>query len=300
MNTPESGKARMLPASLAALGVVYGDIGTSPIYALRSCFFGAEPIELSPANVMGVLSLITWALIFVVTIKYIVCLIRIDNHGEGGILALLSLINPGGGNQGSRRYLTVFLGITGAALLVGDGMITPAISVLSAVEGLEMALPALSEMVIIATTLIILSGLFVLQSQGTGRIGAYFGPIILLWFSVLAVLGISAIARNPEVLEALSPHYGVLFLFHNREQGFIILGAVFLAVTGAEALYADMGHFGRLPIRATWFVVVLPALLLNYFGQGAVLLQSERTVTHPFFQSAPEWSIIPLILIATA
>ncbi len=300
MNTPEPGKTRLLPASLAALGVVYGDIGTSPIYALRACFFGAEPIELSPANVMGVLSLITWALIFVVTIKYIVCLVRVDNHGEGGILALLSLINPGSGNQSSRRYpFTVFLGITGAALLVGDGMITPAISVLSAVEGLEMALPALSEMVVPAA-LIILSGLFVLQSQGAGRIGAYFGPIILLWFIVLAVLGISAIARNPKVLEALSPHYGALFLLHNREQGFIILGAVFLAVTGAEALYADMGHFGRWPIRATWFAVVLPALLLNYFGQGAVLLQTGRTITHPFFQLAPEWSIIPLILISTA
>ncbi|MGH8550490.1 MAG: potassium transporter Kup [Methylococcales bacterium] len=300
LKAPEPGAARLLPASLAVLGVVYGDIGTSPIYALRACFFGAEPIELSPSNVMGVLSLITWALIFVVTIKYIVCLMRADNQGEGGILALMSLINPGSGSQSSRRYrLTVLLGIIGAALLVGDGMITPAISVLSAVEGLEMAWPSLAGMVI-PTTLIILSGLFVLQSRGTGRIGTYFGPIILLWFTLLGVLGIIAIARNPAVLEALSPHFGVLFLLHNREQGFIILGAVFLAITGAEVLYADMGHFGRWPIRATWFAVVLPALLLNYFGQGAVLLQSERTVTHPFFQLAPEWLIVPLVLISTA
>ncbi len=300
MNSASKDHSRFLPTSLAALGVVYGDIGTSPLYALRACFFGSDPIELGHANVMGVLSLVTWTLIFVVTLKYVVCLIRIDNHGEGGILALLSLISPGENNKPPRRYrLAVFLGMAGAALLYGDGMITPAISVLSAVEGLETAMPALSSMVIPAT-LVILVGLFAVQSHGTGKIGIFFGPIILLWFSVLAILGINAIVRNPEVLAALSPHYGLLFLLHNSGHGFIILGAVFLTVTGAEALYADIGHFGRLPVRATWFGIALPGLLLNYFGQGALLLQSGRTITHPFFQLAPEWSLLPLILISTA
>jgi KUP system potassium uptake protein len=297
---PSPGQTRLLPTSLAALGVVYGDIGTSPLYAFRACFFGSEPIEAGHANVLGVLSLVTWTLIFVVTLKYIVYLIRVDNQGEGGILALLSLINPGDRDKPPRRYrLTVFLGLAGAALLYGDGMITPAISVLSAVEGLETVWPALSRAVV-PITLIILFGLFAVQSRGTGRIGVFFGPLILLWFGVLALLGIRAIAGNPEVLAALSPHYGVLFLLHHSGQGFIILGAIFLTVTGAEALYADIGHFGRLPIRATWFAVVLPALLLNYFGQGALLLQAGPSITHPFFQLAPEWALVPLIVLSTA
>jgi len=295
----ESPRGRYLAfLSLAALGVVYGDIGTSPIYALRESLHGAHGLDASPENVLGILSLITWSLILVISIKYLVFVMRADNRGEGGIMALTALVAPAGGEaRGGRKFL-VLAGLFGAALLYGDSMITPAISVLSAIEGLEVATPMFAPYVI-PITIAILLGLFALQRHGTARVGTFFGPIVLVWFLVLAVLGVQHIAEDPAVFAALSPTHGVQFFLRNGVRGFLVLGSVFLVVTGGEALYADMGHFGRLPIRLTWFAVVLPALLLNYYGQGAMVIAHPETLEQPFYLMAPRWALLPLVGLTT-
>jgi len=284
--------------AVAALGVVYGDIGTSPLYALRVAFHGPHAIVLTAGNVLGVLSLILWSLVLVVSVKYLAFVMRADNKGEGGILALMALVHRGRvGQQLTPRRVVIVFGIFGAALMYGDSVITPAISVLSAVEGLGVAAPALQHWVI-PLAIMILVGLFVIQSRGTARVGAMFGPVMLLWFATLSVLGIVQIVAEPGVLAAVSPHHGVRFFLENRGAGFLVLGAVFLAVTGGEALYADMGHFGVRPIRLAWFALVLPSLLLNYFGQGALLLRDPSAVVSPFFRLAPSWGLYPLVALA--
>ncbi len=285
--------------SLAALGVVYGDIGTSPLYALRECFHGPHAIAPTPANIMGVLSLIFWALIIVISIKYLVFIMRADNNGEGGILALTALATPIKIISKSERMWLVILGIFGAALLYGDGIITPAISVLSAIEGLKITTPFF-EPYLLPLTIIILVGLFMIQSRGTASVGKLFGPLTLLWFTTLSLLGISHIVRYPTVLAAVNPLRGYEFFLRNGWMGFLVLGTVFLVVTGGEALYADMGHFGQRPIRFAWFALVLPALLLNYFGQGALLIGHPEYAEHPFYHLAPHWALLPLVLLATA
>ncbi len=282
---------------LTALGVVYGDIGTSPLYALRESFHSHYGLALTAANVLGVLSLVFWALILVITIKYVIFILRADNGGEGGILALTALATPIKPLVPSQQRWIVLLGVFGAALLYGDGIITPAISVLSAVEGLKIATPVF-EAYVIPLTLMILIGLFVIQSFGTARIGRLFGPIMLLWFVVLAVLGIINIVKSPDVLAAINPIYAWSFFRTNGLTGYLVLGSVFLAVTGGEALYADMGHVGRYPIRVAWLVLVLPALLLNYFGQGALLLHSPEAIENSFFLMAPSWALVPLVILS--
>ena len=294
-NAPKSGLALV---ALAALGVVYGDIGTSPLYALRECFHGLHGIEPNPTNIYGVLSLVFWALIIVVTFKYIVFILRADNRGEGGILALTALATPIRRLEASKRRWLVLLGVFGAALLYGDGVITPAISVLSAVEGLQVATPALDAYVL-PIALAIIVGLFVIQQRGTEQIGRLFGPVMLLWFGVIALLGLINLTQNFAVLAAINPWYALHFFALDGWRGFLVLGSVFLAVTGGEALYADMGHFGRQPIRLAWFTLVLPALLLNYFGQGALLLRHPEAVTNSFFLLAPAWATLPLVILAT-
>ena len=288
----------LLTLSLAALGVVYGDIGTSPLYAMRESFLAEHGVAVSPANVLGVLSLIVWALVLVISVKYLVYILRADNRGEGGILALTSLITPTHALRGGRSGL-IILGLFGTSLLYGDGMITPAISVLSAVEGLEVITPALSPFVI-PITIAILAGLFLLQSRGTAGLGRIFGPVTFVWFLALAVLGIWHIAQAPRVLAAVLPTHAVRFFLANGRHAFLVLGSVFLVVTGGEALYADMGHFGRRPIRLAWFALVLPALLLNYLGQGALLIRDPTAISNPFFRMAPNWALVPLVVIATA
>ncbi|NOZ85684.1 MAG: potassium transporter Kup [Deltaproteobacteria bacterium] len=294
----EPGGKRLLLLSLVALGVVYGDIGTSPLYAIRECFFGEYGIEPSRANVLGVLSLVLWALILVVSIKYLVFVMRADNNGEGGVLALAALV--GYKKRSKRRGLMyiIILGLFGAALLYGDGMITPAISVLSAVEGLNVA-TGFFQPYILPITIFILVGLFLLQSRGTAGIGIVFGPITLLWLLTIALLGVRQIFLEPHILTAANPLHAVSFFINNGVLGFFVLGAVFLVVTGTEALYADMGHFGKRPIRLTWLVAVLPALLLNYFGQGALLLAHPEAAHNPFYSLAPRWAIYPLVILAT-
>jgi KUP system potassium uptake protein len=297
--TEEPRGRRLAFLSLAALGVVYGDIGTSPLYAIRECFHGIYAIEVTRANILGVLSLVLWALLIVVTLKYLSYIMRADNRGEGGVIALTALISPQRRTRSGRILLLGALGLFGASLLYGDGMITPAISVLSAVEGLDVATPVLAPYVV-PITIVILVALFSVQRFGTGGVGAFFGPVTLAWFGVLAALGIGSLVSNPEVLAAVSPHYAVGFLLRNHTVGFLTLGAVFLVVTGSEALYADMGHFGRRPIRLAWYCVVLPALLLNYFGQGALLLRHPEVAHNPFYNLAPAWALYPLVGIATA
>ena len=284
----------LLPVTLTAIGVVYGDIGTSPLYAMRECFFGSHSVPPTHDNVLGVLSLIVYSLLLVISVKYIVIVLRADNQGEGGILALTALI-PG---AGKRRGILILLGIFGAALLYGDGMITPAVTVLGAVEGLKVASPVLDPYVVPAAVAILVV-VFAIQRHGTHHVGRLFGPIMVGWFAVLALLGIVWIAKYPDVLTAIDPRHAVRFLIENGGLGFAVLGAVFLVVTGGEALYADMGHFGARPIRVAWFAIVLPALLLNYFGQGALLLHVPGT-RDPFFQLAPAWTLPPLVLLATA
>jgi len=286
----------LLALSLGALGVVYGDIGTSPLYALRECFSGHYGLAPNHDNVLGVLSLIFWSLIIVVTIKYLVVILRADNDGEGGILALMALVKPSG--KSGLSMLIVSLGIFGASLLYGDGVITPAISVLSAVEGLNIATPFF-EPYIIPLTVIILFCLFAVQRKGTGSVGKMFGPITLVWFISLALLGLKGIASNFEVLKSVNPYYAIMFFVHNGFAGFIVLGSVFLVITGGEALYADMGHFGRKPIRIAWFTVVLPCLFLNYLGQGALLLSNPTAAENPFYLLAPQWALYPMVILAT-
>ena len=286
--------------AIAALGVVYGDIGTSPLYAMREAFHGPLGIPVTPGNVLGVLSLMFWSLILVVTIKYHIVIIRADNKGEGGVLALMALVQGNRVTRGlSPSQIMIILGIFGAALIYADGALTPAISVMSAVEGLEVAAPGLVNWVI-PLTLAILIGLFYFQSRGTARIGAVFGPIMMVWFAVIAALGLIQIVQYPSVLSALSPYHAVRFFSENVSRGFVVLGAVFLVVTGGEALYADLGHFGHRAIQLAWFSVGLPALALNYFGQGALLLQHPEAAVHPFYHLAPDWALYPLIALATA
>jgi KUP system potassium uptake protein len=286
--------------SVAALGVVYGDIGTSPLYALREAFHGSHAMTVTPGNVLGVLSLIFWSLIIVVSVKYLAFVMRADNKGEGGILALMALVQRSRVARGlTPGRLVVAVGIFGAALMYGDSVITPAISVLSAVEGLGVAAPVLQGGVI-PLVIVILAGLFWIQSRGTAQVGTMFGPVMMVWFATIALLGLAELVRQPGVLAALSPHYGVGFFLDNGWAGFLVLGAVFLVVTGGEALYADMGHFGVRPIRIVWFAVVLPSLLLNYFGQGALLLRDPSAAVSPFYRLAPSWALYPLIVLATA
>lgn len=290
-------KQPLAALALAALGIVYGDIGTSPLYALRECFHGAHAMELTSDRVLGVLSLILWALILTVSVKYMIFILEADNRGEGGILALTALSVPQ--RLRDRKWLLFGVGVFGAALMYGDGVITPAISVLSAVEGLKIAAPGLSPYVV-PITVAILVVLFLQQRHGTGKIGAVFGPIILIWFSVLAVLGVRGILMNPEVLGAISPHHAIRFFLDHGKEAYFVLGSVFLVVTGGEALYADMGHFGKSPIRWAWFTVALPGLVLNYFGQGALLLVDPASAENPFYLLAPSWGVIPLVILATA
>jgi KUP system potassium uptake protein len=286
--------------TLTALGVVYGDIGTSPLYALREAFYGAHAIPLTPGNLLGVLSLVFWSLVLVVTIKYHLVIIRADNKGEGGVLALMALVHGRRTARGlTPRRVMIVLGIFGAALMYADGALTPAISILGAVEGVSVATPALARW-IVPITIAILIGLFLLQSRGTAHIGALFGPVMLSWFATLAVLGVTQIAQQPGVLVAVSPHYAFEFFVEDPARGFLVLGSVFLVATGGEALYADLGHFGHRAIQWAWFSVALPGLLLNYFGQGALLLRDPSAAVNPFYHSAPEWALYPLIALATA
>ncbi len=291
------GRRGVLLLSLGALGVVYGDIGTSPLYSVRESFGEAHDIAAVEPNVLGLLSLITWALIIVISIKYLVFVLRADNEGEGGILALTSLATPKG-NPTQRRWALILVGLFGTALLYGDGIITPAISVLSAVEGIEVASPGVKNLVV-PIAVVILIGVFAVQNRGTGAVGRLFGPVMIVWFVVIGALGATHIADAPRVLEAINPIHAVDFFRREGMKGYLVLGSVFLVVTGGEALYADMGHFGRRPIRIGWFSMVLPALLLNYFGQGALILAEPDAVENPFYRLAPEWAIIPMTILAT-
>ena len=292
---------RLAFLTLTALGVVYGDIGTSPLYALKECFKTEYGLLPTANNVYGVLSLIVWALILIVAIKYIVFILRADNNGEGGILALLALIFQEEREDGMSKpklALYITLGLFGAALLYGDGIITPAISVLGAMEGLQVGAAAFERFVVPAT-LVILFVLFLFQKHGTAKVGVVFGPVMMAWFVTLAVLGVAEIRHAPRIFAAVNPIYAVRFFASNGMHAFILLGAVVLAVTGAEALYADMGHFGRKPIRTAWFWLVLPALLLNYFGQGALILRDPTASANPFYNLAPDWFFVPLLVLAT-
>ncbi|MBL9135139.1 MAG: potassium transporter Kup [Verrucomicrobiales bacterium] len=293
----ESSPRRGLGLALGALGIVYGDIGTSPLYALRECFHGDHALSPTRSTVLGVLSAVIWSLIVIVCLKYLIVVMRANNQGEGGIMALLALTLSRLPANGHRTPLLI-LGACGAALLLGEGMITPAITVLSAVEGLEAIAPAFHPYVV-PITVFILVALFAIQRIGTGRVGAWFGPITLLWFFTLALLGVRGLLVEPSVLSAFNPMHGVNFLMHQGWGAFVVLGAVFLTLTGVEALYADMGHFGVGPIRLAWFAVVFPALVLNYLGQGAWLLKQPDAVRNPFYNLAPSWALIPLIILAT-
>ena len=282
---------------LAAVGVVYGDIGTSPLYALKEVFAHGH-VGLTPQNIYGVLSLVFWTLTVVVSVNSVVLILRADNNGEGGLIAMLALASTAVKHRPVLRRRLLVLGIFGTAIFFGDGVITPAISVLSAVEGLEVAAPALHKY-IVPVTLVVLTMLFIVQRHGTASVGKAFGPVMVVWFVVLAILGMQHIAENPKILWALSPHYALAFLLGNPAVAFIALGSVVLCVTGAEALYADMGHFGKRPIRIAWFSLAMPALVLNYFGQGAMLLEHPSKVHNPFFEMAPSWALYPLIILAT-
>ena len=290
-------KSSLTALTLGAVGVVYGDIGTSVLYAMKEVF-GSGHVPFTPENVYGILSIFFWTLTVIVSIKYVGLVLRADNNGEGGLVAMLALASQSVKDKPKLRRVLLLVGIFGTCLFYGDGVITPAITVLSAVEGLEVITPA-SKRYVVPITLVILFCLFAVQKRGTAGIGRFFGPITLVWFIAIAVLGISHIAHNPEILWAISPHYAVQFMWDNPGTTFIILGAVVLCVTGGEALYADMGHFGKKPIRLAWFSIVMPALTLNYFGQGALLLQDPTAVKNPFFMMAPDWALIPLVGLAT-
>ena len=293
-------ETRSRPATLivGAIGVVFGDIGTSPLYALKETFAGHHPIAVEPASVLGVLSLIFWTIMALVTLKYVAIIMRADNRGEGGSLALLARVTELTRDSRATWFVTM-LGIFAAALFYGDSMITPAISVLSAVEGLEVVAPQFKDYVL-PLTVVVLTGLFWIQSHGTAVMGRLFGPVMCLWFIVLAILGVISILRAPQVLLALNPLYAFEFLLANPWQSFLALGAIVLSVTGGEALYTDMGHFGKFPIRLAWFTFVLPALVLNYYGQGALLLTDPAAIQNPFYLLAPDWALIPMVALATA
>ncbi len=284
--------------TLGAIGVVYGDIGTSVLYAMKEVF-GSGHVPFTHANIYGILSILFWTLTLIVSLKYVVLVLRADNSGEGGLVAMLALASQAVKDKPRLRSVLLAVGIFGTCLFYGDGVITPAISVLSAVEGLEVVSPRFKSLVI-PLTLVILLGLFMVQKRGTAGIGRFFGPITLVWFAVLAVLGVSQILRHPEILQAISPHHAVGFMVAFPGITFIVLGAVVLVVTGAEALYADLGHFGKKPIRLAWFSVVMPALTLNYFGQGALLLSNPEAVTNPFYYMTPDWALLPMVGLATA
>jgi KUP system potassium uptake protein len=292
-------KAGMGALAIGALGIVYGDIGTSPLYAFREAFEEHQLDASDPVNALGVVSIVFWALIVIISIKYLVFVMRADNRGEGGILALTAMVMPHGkGKMGRRAAVVVTLGVFGTALLYGDGLITPAISVLSAVEGVKESTSALDSF-IVPISVLILAVLFLVQKRGTGGIGRVFGPIMVLWFIVLGVLGANQVVRMPSVLKAVNPIYGVEFFIASPLKSFLTLGSIFLVVTGGEALYADMGHFGRRPIQITWYGIVLPALMLNYFGQAALILNDPEAVERPFFKLAPPWAVLPLVILAT-
>ena len=291
-------KSRLIALTLSAVGIVYGDIGTSPLYTLKTIFASEHGLRLDHGNLLGVVSLIFWGLMVIVSLKYVTLILRADNHGEGGIMALMALSLSSVTRQ-SRWYQPLLLiGLIGAALFYGDGVITPAISVLSAIEGLEVATPAFKPY-IVPLTIIVLVGLYMVQSRGTAGIGKWFGPIMVLWFAVLATMGIINILHAPAILAALNPLHAFGFMIRNGWVAFVALGAVVLAFTGAEALYADMGHFGKKPIRIAWFSIVAPALALNYFGQGALLLAQPGAVSNPFYQQLGPWSIYPLVILST-
>lgn len=295
------GAASLAPLALTALGVVYGDLGTSPLYTLKECFNPKHGVSLNPDNVLGILSLITWSLLIIVTLKYLRFILRADNHGEGGILSLVALLShqdSAGASRTGERGVLLVLGLFGAALLYGDGVITPTISVYSAIEGIQEIAPKL-ERLVMPLTAGILVALFLIQHRGTARLGKIFGPIMLLWFVSIALCGLPTLFRTPEVLHALNPYYAVVYFLHNRFQGFIALGAVVLCVTGCEALYADMGHFGPRPIRAAWHAVVLPASLISYYAQGAWLLHAKELTGNPFYQIVPGVLLYPMLVIAT-
>ena len=282
---------------MGAIGVVYGDIGTSVLYSIKAVF-GSGHVPFTPDNVYGILSIFFWTLTVIVSIKYVTLVLRADNNGEGGLIAMLALASAAVRDRPKLRRTLLLVGIFGTSLFYGDGVITPAISVLSAVEGLEVVSPAFTKGVV-PITLVILFGLFALQKHGTSGIGKFFGPITIVWFVVIALLGVSQIVTNPGILRALSPHYALMFIWANPAVTFIILGAVVLCVTGAEALYADLGHFGKKPIRLAWFFIVMPSLVLNYFGQGALLLNNPAAVKNPFYLMAPDWALLPLVGLAT-
>jgi len=283
--------------TLGAIGVVYGDIGTSPLYALKEVFAHGR-VPLTEENIYGVLSLVFWTLTVIVSLKYVVLILRADNNGEGGLIAMLALASTAVAERPALRNRLLLLGIFGTAIFFGDGVITPAVSVLSAVEGLEVAAPGLHHYVV-PITLVVLTALFLVQRHGTASVGKFFGPVMVLWFGVLAVLGVQHIMTNPSVLWALAPDHAVAFLVAHPGTSFAALGALVLCVTGAEALYADMGHFGKRPIRLAWFALAMPALVLNYFGQGALLLAHPENVNNPFYEMAPHWALYPLIALAT-
>ena len=290
-------KSSLAVLTLSAIGVVYGDIGTSVLYAMKEVF-GSGHVPFTPENVYGILSIFFWTLTTIVSLKYVTLVLRADNHGEGGLVAMLALASQAVADKPNVRRVLLMIGIFGTCLFYGDGVITPAISVLGAVEGLEVISPAFSHYVV-PLTLVILFVLFAVQKHGTEGVGKFFGPITLVWFATLAVLGVTHIATNPEILWAISPHYAFGFIWANPGTAFIILGAVVLCVTGAEALYADLGHFGKKPIRVAWFSIVMPSLVLNYFGQGALLLKNPAAVKNPFYMMAPDWALIPLLVLAT-
>ena len=294
----QHGKSSLAALTLGAIGVVYGDIGTSVLYAMKEVF-GSGHVEFTPDNIYGILSIFFWTLTVIVSIKYVALVLRADNHGEGGLVAMLALASMAVKDRPVLRQRMLIVGIFGTCLFYGDGVITPAISVLSAVEGLEVVSPAFKKYVI-PLTIVILFGLFAVQKRGTSGIGKFFGPITVIWFAAIAALGVYHIASHPEIMWAISPHYAVMFMVNEPSITFLILGAVVLCVTGGEALYADMGHFGKKPIRIAWFFVVMPSLTLNYFGQGALLLSDPTAVANPFFNMAPDWLLVPLVILATA
>lgn len=300
MSSSSAEQPRLSALTLAALGVVFGDIGTSPLYALKEAFAQTHyPLAVVEANVLGILSLIVWTLLIVVTFKYVVIVLRADNHGEGGVVALMARVLARSEGRPRKKRIVLMLGLVGAALFYGDGVITPAISVLSAVEGLEVATPAFKPY-IVPITLGILIALFLVQHHGTAAVGRFFGPIVTLWFVALAAIGLYNIAAQPQVLAALSPHHALRFFIEHPSIGFLSLGAVFLTVTGGEALYADMGHFGAKPIRIAWLGLVLPCLLLNYFGQGALMIGNPEAASNPFYLGTPRWALLPMVALATA
>ena len=293
-----SSKTSLTALTLGAIGVVYGDIGTSCLYAFKEVFVSGH-VSITTPNILGVLSLFFWTLTIIVSLKYVVLIMRADNHGEGGLMALLALASQSVKDRPQLRSLLLMIGVFGVALFFGDGVITPAISVLSAVEGLEVVTPA-AKPYVVAISLTVLVMLFTVQRRGTGDIGKFFGPITVVWFIAIGYLGLLQILKNPMVLQAMLPSYAIAFTIDHYNIAFITLGAVFLCVTGAEALYADMGHFGKKPIRIAWFGLVMPSLLLNYFGQGALVLANPKAAENPFYLMTPDWAIIPMVVLATA